>query len=72
MCTDVITHHLHLRNVWVINYLADYIGVAFPKNASDAYQTLTNLLQRVGLPINEKKIEKPGEQVTCLGIEIKE
>ena len=24
MCTDVITHHLRLRNVWVINYLDDY------------------------------------------------
>ena len=70
MCTDVITHHLHLRSVWVINYLDDYIGVASPKNASGAFQTLMNLLQRVGLLINQKKIEEPGEQVTCLGIEI--
>ena len=70
MCTDVITHHLHLRNVWVINYLDDYIGVTSPSNASNAFQTLTNILQAVGLPINQKKIEKPGEQVTCLGIEI--
>ena len=70
MCTDVITHHLRLRDVWVINYLDDYIGVASPQNAFNAFQTLMNLLQRVGLPINEKKIEKPGEQVTCLGTEI--
>ena len=60
MCTDVITHHLHLRNVWIINYLDDYIGVVSPKNAPDAVQTLTNLLQSIGLPINDKKIEKPG------------
>ena len=70
MCTDVTTHHLCLRNVWTINYLDDYIGVTSPANASNAFQTLTNILQAVGLPINEKKIEKPGEQVTCLGIEI--
>ena len=51
-------------------YLDDYIGVTSPPNASNAFQTLTNLLQVVGLPINQKKVEKPGEQVTCLGIEI--
>ena len=51
-------------------YLDDYIGVTSPPNASNAFQTLTNLLQVVGLPINQKKVEKLGEQVTCLGIEI--
>ena len=70
MCTDLITHHLRLRNVWVINYLDDYIGVAYPQNAPNAFQILMNLLQKVGLPINDKKIEEPGERITCLGIEI--
>ena len=65
MCTDIITHHLRLRDIWVINYLDDYIGVASPKNASNAFQTLMNLLEAVGLPINDKKVQKPGQQVTC-------
>ena len=29
-----------------------------------------NLLEKVGLPINDKKVQKPGQQVICLGIEI--
>ena len=70
MCTDVITHQLRLRNVWVINYLDDYIGVSSPQNASNDFHTLQNLLQKVGLPINQKKVEEPGEQITCLGIEV--
>ena len=65
MCTDVITHQLRLRNVWVINYLDDYIGVSSPQNASNDFHTLKNLLQKVGLPINQKKMEEPGEQITC-------
>ena len=71
MCTDVIMHHLCLREVWVINYLDDYIGVALPDNTSNAFQTLMNLLQKMGLPINDKKVVESCEQITCLGIEIK-
>ena len=70
MCTDAITLTLRKRNVWLINYLDDYIGVAPPEVANNHFLALKNLLQYVGLPSNSKKVEEPSHIVTCLGIEI--
>ena len=69
MCTDAITLTLRKHNVWLINYLDDYIG-APPQLANDHFLALKNLLQYVGLPLNSKKIEEPSHIIMCLGIEI--
>ena len=68
MYTDVITHMLHSQNIWLMNYLDDYIGVSVPELADNHYQTLLTLLQQVSLPINENKLESPNSTLTCLGI----
>ena len=70
MCTDAITLTLRKRNVWLINYLDDYIGVAPPQVANNHFLALKHLLQYVGLPLNSKKVEEPSHTVMCLGIEI--
>ena len=70
MCTDAITLTLRKHNVWLINYLDDYIGVAPPQLVNDHFLALKNLLHYVGLPLNSKKIEESSHIITCLGIEI--
>ena len=62
MCTDVIT--LHYTNV---NYLDDYIGVAKNSQAESHFLSLVNMLEYVGLPINQKKLKSPSSVVNCLG-----
>ena len=70
MCTDVITFKLRQQGAWVMNYLDDYVGVANKEKADSQFQSLLNILQQVGLPVNEKKLEPPSSVITCLGIEI--
>ena len=70
MCTDVIMFKLHQQGAWVINYLDDYVGVASKHKAESQFYSLLNILQQVGLPVNEKKVEPPSSVITCLGIEI--
>ena len=42
-----------------------------PSNiATNAYLTLKNLLEPLGLPINFKEVEEPSSSITCLGIKI--
>ena len=57
MYTDIITHTLHKQGVWVMNYLDDYIGVANEFKAESQFQSLMNILQQVGLPVNPTKVE---------------
>ena len=67
-CTDAIVYLMTSQRHWVMAYLDDLIGAALPARASDAFATLINLLQHLGLPINYKKVEAPSSQITCLGI----
>ena len=53
-----------------MNYLDDYIGVASKHKAESQFQSLLNILQQVGLPVNKNKVEPPNSIITCLGIEI--
>ena len=34
---------------------------------NNAFTTLLNLLQHLGLPVNYKKVEDPASEITCLG-----
>ena len=51
-------------------YLDDIVGVVHPHQANNALLTITHLLQHLGLPSNEKKVEPPSHKILCLGIEI--
>ena len=53
-----------------MNYLDDYIGVANEFKAESQFQSLMNILQQVGLPVNPTKVEPPSSVITCLGIQI--
>ena len=53
-----------------MNYLDDYIGIAQPHQAEGHFQSLLNILDQVGLPVNNNKVEPPSSVITCLGIQI--
>ena len=67
MCTDAIMFALRKCNVWLINYLDDYTGVAPPPPpnlANNHFLALKNLLQYIGLPLNDRKVEEPNHIIT--------
>ena len=70
LCTDVITHTLRRQKIWLMNYLDDYIGISNPGQAEGHFNSLLNLLDQVGLPVNINKVEAPSSVITCLGIQI--
>ena len=70
MATDAVTFLMASRHYWVMNYLDDIIGASLPDAASDAFITLTNLLEALGLPVNPKKVAAPTHKITCLGIDV--
>ena len=70
MCTDAITLMLNKCHIWLRNYLDDYIGVATESQAESHFLSLSNILNYVGLPINQKKVETPSNIINCLGISI--
>ena len=45
LCTDAITPTLRKRNIWLINYLDDYLGVAKNHQAESHFLSLVNMLQ---------------------------
>ena len=70
LATDAITYLMWTQRHFCVNYLDDVIGVSPPSCANNAFSTLMNLLDALGLPVNFKKVEKPQTKITCLGIDI--
>ena len=68
MCTDAITLTLCRRHIWLMNYMHDYVGVATALQAKSYFLSLSNILQYVGLPIDQKKIETPSSVISSFGI----
>ena len=54
----------------VINYIDDVIGFGTISTADPSYQTLMNLLQKLGFDISIKKLVRPCTKATCLGVEV--
>ena len=68
--THAVTYYMWTQCHWVGNYFNDIIGVLRPADASDTLQTLSKLLEALGLPINFKKVEESASEITFLGIDI--
>ena len=70
MVTDCVTHLMTSQHHWTCAYLDDIIGVSTPAKAKNAFTSLSNLIQTLGLPVNPDKVVAPTHQMTCLGINI--
>ena len=57
LCTDAVMYLMTSQRHWIMAYLDDLIGAASPARANDAFTTLIDLLQHLGLPINSKKLK---------------
>ena len=66
MATNAVVFLMASKNYWVMNYLDDVIRASL----SDAFTTLNNLLQALGIPVNLKKVSAPTQKITCLGINV--
>ena len=49
LCTDLVTHMLHKRHIWSMNYLDDFIGASLPVHANSQFFYLRMFL-RIGTP----------------------
>ena len=54
----------------VINYIDDIIGFGTISTAEPSYNTLIQLLQKLGLDISVKKLVQPCTKAICLGVEV--
>ena len=61
-----------MRNIGfdIINYIDDFLGFGTPSMAKNAFNTLHDLMYRLGLTISQKKLVPPTTKAICLGIEI--
>ena len=69
-CSDAVRFIMRKNGHKIVGYVDDYIGFGTPIEAEASFQTLVDLLQRLGLTISEKKLVPPSTQVTCLGVKI--
>ena len=71
-CTDAV--RLIMKNCFkfphLYNYIDDLVYTGLPDHIYDSYNTLTALLQELGLEISQSKLVAPTTCAVCLGIEI--
>ena len=70
LVADVITHIMKRKGFKSFAYIDDFILVNPKPKAKKAFDTLTDLLQELGLPMNDDKRTPPTRALTCLGIHI--
>ena len=68
--SDAIVYIMRRHGYDLVAYIDDYIGVAPASSAESQFQFLSDLLTRLGLPMNPDKRVPPSKALTCLGIRI--
>ena len=68
LIADVITHIMKRKGFKTSAYIDDFILVNPKSKAQQAFDTLTDLLHELGLPMNDVKRSPPTPTLTCLGI----
>ena len=68
LVADVIMHIMKHKGFKTFAYIDDFILVNSKSKAQQAFDTLTDLLQELGLPMNNDKRSPPTRTLTCLGI----
>ena len=65
---DAIAHFMQFEGYKMFPYIDNYILVTSEEAAGTAFQHLSNLLVKLGLPMNLDKRTPPAKAITCLGI----
>ena len=66
--SDAVRYVMRRKGYRIIDYIDDYIGVALPSVASDAFDALVYVMSQFGLTISKKKLVSPSTKVVCLGV----
>ena len=66
--SDGVRYVMRRKGYRIIDYIDDYIGVALPSVASDAFDALVDVMRQFGLIISKHKWVSPSTQVVCLGV----
>ena len=67
--SDSIRYIMHQKGYpYLQNYIDDLIYIGLPSSVHQAYHSLLDLLQKLGLEISQKKLNPPDTKVVCLGI----
>ena len=70
LVSDAIAHFMQSMGYKMFPCINDYILITSEEAADIAFQHLSNLLVRLGLPMNSNKRTPPAKAITCLGINI--
>ena len=68
--SDAIQFMMKSKGYDVINYIDDVIGFGTLSIAKPSFDTLQELLQKLGFDISLEKLVEPTTKVTCLGVEV--
>ena len=71
-CTDAVRFIMRdsFKFPYLYNYIDDLVYTGLPEHIYDSYNTLTGLLQELGLEISQSKLVAPTTCAVCLGVEI--
>ena len=70
MLSDVITYVMAWQSFRIFAYIDDFVAVSPTHLSCEAFCALSDLIRRLGLPMNEDKRSPPCKALTCLGINI--
>ena len=68
--SDAIVYIMRRHGYDLVAYIDNYIGVAPANSAKSQFSFLSDLLTKLGLPMNPDKRVPPCKALTCLGIPI--
>ena len=67
MASDTITSIMREQGCSIFAYIDDFVIVSNADDAERHFQTFSNLLDELGLPMNPDKRTPPCRALTCLG-----
>ena len=70
MLSDAITYVMARQSFRIFVYIDDFVVVSPTHLSSEAFRALSDLIQKLGLPMNKDKRNPPCKALTCLGIHI--
>ena len=66
--TDFFTHVMRQQGYTIFNYVDYVTGIGPISTVKKAYQFLLNLLQQLGFPSSNTKLDPPSRRCNCLGV----
>ena len=66
--SEAVRYIMRQKGFRVIDYIDDYVGVGVPHVAHVSFESLFDLMEKLGLTISDKKLVPPSTKVVCPGV----